>query len=706
METGVFQVAMAQVFATLSGFFFWVLLAFLLHPLAYGEVAWRVSLAMLLSGISLLGVGKASLALYSKGGEGVLKGCLLLGLLPSLSIAVLLSLLLDPWTGLLLLSFSLFSLSFHFELSKRSYSRYLLLWIGARSLTLLLPFLLYLRLGEVKGLLLGLSLSYLPFSLPLLKLKEGKFSFPPPTFLLGLWLVDIGMASFNLLDKVVIGPLFGKEELAMYQFGNRFFLLFASFPQIFFFYLLPERASGRKVGETEKKALLASPLLLLSALSLSLFLSSLFPSFEKGAIVLRVMSFSLPLVTFTQIELSRLYSRQETSSVLLSYFSSLAVGLAGIVVLGKKFGVGGMAYGFLLSQLVLSSSLFFLPRLEEEDRKLAGAFLGMIALTALLLSSMAAHPLTIEVRGEKVIGRGLAMDTFVEIQVVDENRNRAKEAVEKAYREIKRVESLMSAEKDGTEIYSLNRSGTSWVELSEETLFLLRSSLQYSELSGGAFDITVKPLVDFWMKEVKEKGKLPSSYLLSKVLERVGWESLEVENGRARFLKEGMEVTLGGIAKGYAVDRAYQILKDAGVKAGLVNVGGEMRGFGKVWKIGIQHPRKEEIMLALELENFSIATSGDYRRFFFLGSRRIHHILDPKTGEPATECMSVTVIAENCMEADALSTTLFVLGPEKGRALADYLSSTGRTVKAMLVGSNGKITYSASWDLPKIWELT
>lgn len=700
MKGGVLHVAAAQLFATLSGFLFWILLALLLHPLAYGEVAWKVSLAMLLSGISLLGAGKASLALYPGGGEGILGGCLLLGLLPSLACGALLSLLLDPWTGLLLLSFSLFSLSFHFELSRRSYVRYLLLWVGARGLTLLLPFLLYLRLGEVRWLLLGLALSYLPFSLPLLRVR-GRPSFPPPSFLLGLWMADLGAASMSLLDKVVIGPLFGGEKLGMYQFGNRFFLLFASLPQVLLFYLLPERAAGGRVRETEKRALLSSLPLLLSALLLSLFLPSLFPGFGEGAAALRVMSLSLPLAVVAQIELSRLYARRETSPALLSYSSALAVGLAGIVVLGRELGVAGMAWGFFLSQAVLSSSLLLLPRLGEEGRRLAGASLGVAALTALLLSSLTVQPLTIRVRGDRVVGEGLAMDTVVEIQVVDENTARAREAVRAAYEEIRRVEGLMSAEERGTEIYLLNHAGTSWVELSEETLSLLRTSLEYSELSGGAFDITVKPLVDLWMREVKEKGKLPSGERLSEARGRVGWEKLQVENGRARFLQEGMEVTLGAIAKGYAVDRACRVLEEAGVKAGLVNVGGELRGFGKVWTIGVQHPRKEEVMLVLELENFSIATSGDYRRFFLLGSRRIHHLIDPRTGEPAAGCMSVTVVAESCTEADALSTTLFVLGPEVGRELADNLG-----VKAMLVGSDGRVLYSEAWDLPRIGELT
>jgi len=704
-EGGLTQVAVAQLFASLSGFLFWILLALLLHPFAYGEVAWKVSLAMLLSGLSLLGVGKTALAHYAKRGEPLLRGCLLLGLLSSLVAGALVSLLVDPWTGLLLLSLSAFSLSFHFELARRSYGRYLLLWVGARTLTLLLPFLLYLWLGEVRGLLLGLSLSYLLFGLPLLGTPGGKISLPPLPFTLQVWLADAGAASLSLLDKVLIGSAFGSERLAMYQFGNRFFLLLAVLPQLLPFYLLPERAAGRATGKVERGALLLSLLLLPPVFLLSLPLRSLFPEFGEGVKALLVMSLALPFSTLAQIELSRLYARGESSPVLLSYLSSLALGVVGILLLGREFGVVGMSSGFLLSQLVLALSLFSLPRLGGEDRRLAASALTLGALTALLLGSLSAPALTLHVKGKLVVGEGAAMDTLVEIRALDENTARAKEAVRAAYAEIRGVEDLMSAEKEGTEIYLLNHSGTGWVELSEETLSVLRSSLEYSRLSGGAFDITVKPLVDLWMKEVKRTGRLPSPERLSEVRGRVGWEKLEVENGRARFLQEGMEVTLGAIAKGYAVDRACRVLQERGVEAGLVNVGGEIRGFGKVWRIGVQHPRKEEVMLELELENFSIATSGDYRRFFLLGSTRIHHILDPHTGEPAGECMSVTVIAENCLDADALATALFVLGPERGKELADNLCSSGREVKAMLVGSDGRILYSDSWDLPRIEEL-
>ena len=693
--------AAAQLLASLSGFFFWILLALLLHPFAYGEVAWKVSLAMLLSGFSLLGVGKAALAHYARRGEALLRGCLLLGLLSSLVSGALISLLVDPWTGLLLLSLSAFSLSFHFELARRSYKRYLLLWAGARTLTLLLPFLLYLWLGEVRGLLLGLSLSYLLFGLPLLGIPGGRVSPPPLPFTLQAWLADVGAASLSLLDKVLIGSLFGREKLAMYQFGNRFFLLLAVLPQLLPFYLLPERAAGKATGRVERGALLLSLLLLPPVFFFSFPLRSLFPEFEEGIRALLVMSLALPFSTLAQIELSRLYARGEPSPVLLSYLSSLALGITGILLLGREFGVLGMSSGFLLSQLVLALSLLSLPKLGGENRRLAASALTLGALTALLLSSLSAPSLTVRVRGKLVVGEGTAMDTLVEIRVLDDNTARAKEAVRAAYREIRRVEDLMSAEKEGTEIYLLNHSGTGWVELSEETLSILRSSLEYSRLSGGAFDITVKPLVDLWMREVKRTGKLPSPERLSEVRGRVGWEGLEVENGRARFLREGMGVTLGAIAKGYAVDRACQVLREKGVEAGMVNVGGEIRGFGKVWRIGVQHPRKEEVMLELELENFSIATSGDYRRFFLLGPVRIHHIMDPRTGEPARDCMSVTVIAESCLEADALSTALFVLGPERGKELADGLSSSGKVVKAMLVGSDGRILYSDSWDLPR-----
>jgi len=154
---------------------------------------------------------------------------------------------------------------------------------------------------------------------------------------------------------------------------------------------------------------------------------------------------------------------------------------------------------------------------------------------------------------------------------------------------------------------------------------------------------------------------------------------------------------LGGIAKGYAVDRACEVLLESGIRQALVDIGGDIRAVGTgSWTIAIQHPRQEDKWLGvIKLENKAIATSGDYRRYFFLGDMRVHHIIDPRTGRPADECMSVTIIADNCTAADALSTAVFVAGPEKGKWLLDFLG-----IKGVIVSSDGQLITSSSWDLP------
>jgi thiamine biosynthesis lipoprotein len=155
-----------------------------------------------------------------------------------------------------------------------------------------------------------------------------------------------------------------------------------------------------------------------------------------------------------------------------------------------------------------------------------------------------------------------------------------------------------------------------------------------------------------------------------------------------------MSITLGGIAKGYAVDCACEKLINDGIKYALVNIGGDMRAVGDKngvpWEIALQNPRnKEEYITIITLDNESVATSGDYERYFFENGRRIHHIINPKTGYPANESISVTIIAKKCIDADALSTSVFVMGPEKGKALLDNFN-----VKGLIIGSDKQIIKS------------
>lgn len=217
---------------------------------------------------------------------------------------------------------------------------------------------------------------------------------------------------------------------------------------------------------------------------------------------------------------------------------------------------------------------------------------------------------------------------------------------------------------------------------------LVVDSLKYYRLSDGAFDITISPVVNIWKNEIKavQAGKvpvsLPSSSEIDMKLELVGSDKISVDakTSMVEFKQPGMAIDLGGIAKGYTVDKAVECLKNSGITSAFVNLGGNIYCLGKKgnrkWRIAVRNPRDfSQILYPLELENQAVATSGDYEQFFILEGKRYSHIIDPRTGYPVDNVnISVTVIADTATAADAMSTTIFVLGKEKGEALADSMT--------------------------------
>jgi thiamine biosynthesis lipoprotein len=383
---------------------------------------------------------------------------------------------------------------------------------------------------------------------------------------------------------------------------------------------------------------------------------------------------------------------------------ALGVGVAGIMFLGESFGLLGLAISMLILQITLAASLAFIPRLffrGAVPNKIAIGTASMALAAVLLLSYLHYQPLQIEIMGDKVRGTGVAMGTVVTIIVAHEQTEDAKAAIVEAFEEIKRIEELMSVRDEDSEIYALNHGGTDWVELSPEVLYVLERAQYYSNLSGGAFDVTVQPLMELWMEKTRERGQMPVPDELSEALELVGWNNLilDREHTRARFIQYGMGVTLGGIAQGYAVDRAIELLMERGMESALVEIGGDIRVFGsKNWRIAVQHPRERHKWLGvIELKDGAIVTSGDYVRYFFLGGRRVHHLIDPRTGYPADKSISVTIITDKAIDADVLSTAVFVLGPEKG---AQLLSSLG--AQGLIVAPDGEVTKTETWNFSAV----
>lgn len=288
----------------------------------------------------------------------------------------------------------------------------------------------------------------------------------------------------------------------------------------------------------------------------------------------------------------------------------------------------------------------------------------------------------------------ILMDTLVTINVVANSEDKAERSIEKAFEEIKRLEGLISFWSEDSEIAEINRkAGISPVKVSPTTLDMIEKAIFVSKKTDGAFDPTVGPLMRLW--DFKKKT-MPLDKDIEKKKGLVDYRAMIIDkvNSTAFLSRKGMSFDTGGIAKGYAADLAVSVLKREGIKAGLVAVAGDIKAFGtkpdgRPWLVGIRNPRPskdDEILATLELKDRAISTSGDYERYFIKDGKRYHHIVDPKTGYPAMNCQSVTVIAKEGAFTDGFSTGIFVLGPEKGLKLLEELGYGG-----IIIDTEGKI---------------
>jgi len=268
------------------------------------------------------------------------------------------------------------------------------------------------------------------------------------------------------------------------------------------------------------------------------------------------------------------------------------------------------------------------------------------------------------------------MGTFATLTAIAPDETTAAAAVEAGYTRLQDVNRLMSDYISESEIGRLNRQPVDEpLSLSPETLHCLQRAIKVSQASGGAFDVTCRPLVSLW-KDAGRAGRLPSEEALARVRSLIGADkiALDVAAGTAARTAEGVQVDLGGIAKGYALDLAGEAMVNAGAASALVDVGGDVLAIGvnesgKPWRVGIKHPFRQAIFVILELSNRAVATSGVQQRFHEIDGKRYSHIIDPRTGRPAEQAPSVTVIAADGVTADAWATVFSVLTIEEGRKL-------------------------------------
>ena len=297
----------------------------------------------------------------------------------------------------------------------------------------------------------------------------------------------------------------------------------------------------------------------------------------------------------------------------------------------------------------------------------------------------------------KVTRARLSMGTFAAITAMHPSRTEADDAIGKAFEEMDRVSRLLNRYQSASAIGTLNKEGY-LSDMPSEVSEVIARALHFHKASGGAFDMTVKPLVDLYKEHFAAHKSPPSEAEVAKVLELVDASAVRFDGRTIRFAKEGMGITLDGIAKGYIIDCGAETLERHGIKHALINAGGDIRAIGgkeskTPWKVAIQDPDKEGPYVdTITMVNGAIATSGNYE-IYFDEEKLYHHIVDPKTGRSPLQSASVTVMASNVMDADGLSTAVFVLEPAAGKRFIENMPKT----ECLILNSAEKRIMSSGW---------
>lgn len=293
------------------------------------------------------------------------------------------------------------------------------------------------------------------------------------------------------------------------------------------------------------------------------------------------------------------------------------------------------------------------------------------------------------------------MGTSISVELWADDDKTAQAAIEAVMQEMTRIDRTMSPYIETSELALINREATQHpVKISAEMMHLLKTSIHYSEVSRGAFDITFASVG--YLYDYRNHIK-PTDAQIASHLNAIDYRSMKLDEktGTVYFTKPGMRIDLGGIAKGYAVDRGAEILSTRGINNAIVTAGGDSRILGdrrgRPWIVGIKNPREEnKSAVALPLTDTAISTSGDYERYFMDGDRRVHHIINPKTGKSATGVRSVSVLAPHGIDTDALTKPLFILGVQRGMEIIDKIPG----VDAIVIDDQGQMFYSKNLAPP------
>ena len=301
-----------------------------------------------------------------------------------------------------------------------------------------------------------------------------------------------------------------------------------------------------------------------------------------------------------------------------------------------------------------------------------------------------------------------AMDTYMELKAYGKD---SEEAVEKAAEYIEKLDDMLSTGDENSEISILNRQREETV--SDECRELIEKALEISKDTQGAFNPAIYPVMQLWGFDTKD-FRVPEKNEIDKVLSVIDTEQIIVKQNEISLKKEGMKIDLGGIAKGYTSGKVMEIFREYGIESGLVSLGGNVQALGTKtdgsdWKVAVQHPDDSEQYLGiLEINNKAVITSGGYERYFVEDGKTYHHIIDPATGYPADSGLkSVTIVSEDGTLADGLSTSIFIMGKDKG---IEYWKNSSKNFDMILCTTDDELyvtsgisdDFSSDYEVEKI----
>jgi thiamine biosynthesis lipoprotein len=291
------------------------------------------------------------------------------------------------------------------------------------------------------------------------------------------------------------------------------------------------------------------------------------------------------------------------------------------------------------------------------------------------------------------------LGTYLQLSVWTTNKQEGMNTIKASFERIKEIEDKLSANLDESEIGQINlNAGKGYVDVSDETIAIIKRAIHYAELTKGAFDPAIGKLVKLWGIGT-ENERIPSQEEIQDTLQFVDYQKIEFQgDNKVKLSEAGMRIDLGGIAKGYAADEVTKIMKNKGIKHAIINLGGNVVTLGKKidetsWKVGIQDPFEPTgtHMGVIEVHDQTVVTSGNYERFFMADNKRYHHIIEPKTGYPAENgIISATIVTNSSTDADGLSTSVYVLGVDKGIQLIESLED----VECIIITEDKKVYIS------------